>query len=85
MVRDKKMRDNVHKVVESQYRLLDVMAKIADIGDLHSSYISPEYYPYDDDYEKLIRRQGKAIRKAFLRWIDRASTCKGGEVACIDF
>jgi len=83
LLRDKKMWNNLHEVIESAVRIATVTEEIWYDNIVPSFYV-PEYRP-DQEYEEWIQEGGKRIRKAILRWIDAAKTCREGEVQCIDF
>jgi hypothetical protein len=87
LLRDKKMWDNLQKVVESYVRIYEMINTIYGRGYVSSQYLPVENRPGPGgpEFEKEIKKRGKRIRKAFLRWIDAAKTCKDGEVQCIDF
>ena len=83
MLNDKKMWDNLHKAIESYYRVWEALYFIWDRGYVPSFWTPPEYYP-DEDWENYIKKNGKMIRKVFLRFIDGAKYCKSGRVECSD-
>lgn len=83
MLNDKKMWDSLHKAIESYYRVWGALYFIWDRGYVPSFWTPPEYYP-DEDWERYIKKNGKMIRKVFLRFIDGAKYCKSGRVECSD-
>merc|ERR1712176_460875 len=86
MFGDKKMWDNVAKVIESIYKmgeLLDELSWQRENGEIYSYYMSEEDR---QQYDWLMKwKVPKEQREGFLKFIGAANYCEGGKVECIEF
>ena len=83
MLGDKKMWDDLHQAMESLYRIHYTLMSIGYDSGIPSFWTPSEDYP-DKDFEKYIRKNGRIIRRAFLRLVDAGKYCESGRVECRD-
>ena len=81
MLGDNKMWNNLHKSIESFYRVMDPIYYMYMREKVPSFWTPPEYYP-DEQWENYIKKNGRMIKKLFLRFIDGAKYCKSGSIKC---